>query len=175
MATSGQLLAVTFGGAATAIGGNTAGSASVSGGALVGINTVAFGYAFNGATFDALRTPTKLKTVTATAAGNTALWTPAAGKKFRLMRLIVMVTANASFAVAGLEEVTLQDSATDVGFGVSFFVPGAAGALVGEQNSGWLDLGNGFLSSTANNVLNVNLGTALATGEIRVFAVGTEE
>src|SRR5438105_5547002 len=47
------------------------------------------GFGFNGAFWDRLRTPNKFNHALATAAGNTAVWTPAAGKKFRLMRFAV--------------------------------------------------------------------------------------
>ena len=38
-----------------------------------------------------------------------------------------------------------------------------------------IDLGNGYLSTAANNVLQVNLSAALSAGKVRVTAVGTEE
>lgn len=136
-----------------------------------------YGLVYNGASFDRIRTPAIFKTAIATALGNTAVWTPAAGKKFRLMAYSIEVTSNASLAAGAVEEITLNDSGTAIGQGCSVFVPTAAGALIGniQASGGMRQLGNGFLSGAANNVLQVNLGTALATGEVRVNVIGTEE
>jgi len=123
----------------------------------------------------AQRTPNVFKTAVATALGDTAVWTPAAGKKFRLMRFLIQVTANAALAAGGLLEILLRDATTATGLAHSYFVPGAAGTVFGEQGGTWIDLGNGFLSAAANNVLNVNLSVALTAGEVRVVACGTEE
>lgn len=136
----------------------------------------AVNWLFNGSTYDRTRTPKVFKTATATAAGDTAVWTPASTKKFRLMGYAIYLTANASLAAGGLEEILLRDSTTATGLALSAFVPGAAGtAFTQDVESGVVTLGNGLLSATANNVLNVNLGTALATGEVRVVVWGTEE
>lgn len=133
-------------------------------------------YGWNGASEDRIRTPNIFKTAAVTAAGSTALWTPAAGKKFRLMRLFVMVSEDATQAGAGVETIRFLDAAAAIGVAFSPFVPAIAINFSGELfNSGWVDLGNGYLSSAANNVLNVDLGAALATGTVRAIAIGTEE
>ena len=124
----------------------------------------------------AVRNPTTFKTVQATASGNTALWTPTSGKKFRLMRLIIDFTANVSQSAGGVITLTFQDSTTGLPISFDVFVPTAAVTTTqGGYTSGWIDLGNGILSAAANNVLNVNLSAALATGNARVTACGTEE
>ena len=126
--------------------------------------------------WDGLRTPNKFFTVATAANGNTALWTPAAGKKFRLMRYRIDVTGNAAAAAAAVKTISLFDGAAGAtGQAVSVFVPGAALAGAALYTSGWIDLGNGYLSAAANNVLNVNLSTALTAGVVRVIACGTEE
>lgn len=133
-------------------------------------------YLFRGdGNWDKQRTPLTFKTATATASGNTAVWTPTSGKKFRLMGYIIYVTNDASLASAGDIDITFQDATTGLGFGFSLFVPSAAGTTIGQNDSKWISLGNGYLSGTANNVLNVNLSTALATGKVRITAIGTEE
>jgi hypothetical protein len=133
-------------------------------------------YGYTGSAQNRLRTPTVFKTTTATASGNTAVWTPTSGKKFRLMRFMITLTANVSLASAGLEEVTFQDATTGMPVGFSEYVPGTAVTTTpGGFTTGWIDLGNGILSASANNVLNINLGTTLATGECRVLVCGTEE
>lgn len=144
----------------------------------VGSNNPAgvFPFGFNGATWDRPRLPNVVKSAVATASGNTALWTPAASKKFRLMRVLIMVSGNAVQAAAGVLTIQLQDSATGMPVAVSPFVPAAAGTVMGADFvSGWIDLGNGILSAAANNVLNINLSAALTGGTVRAIAVGTEE
>lgn len=132
-------------------------------------------FAFNGTTWDKVRTCTTFKTATATASGNTALWTPASGKKFRLMRLYVTVSATNTIAAVTNEIITFQDGATamSIRFDASVGTTAAAGE---DFSSGWVDLGNGILSAAANNVLNLNLGTAVATGPgVTATVCGTEE
>ena len=132
--------------------------------------------ASNGATHDVLRTPTIFKSVSATASGNTTVWTPASTKKFRLMRYCVMVTDNATLAVAGVLTIKLQDSGTDLNQTHDLFVPSAALNTTGDLYvSPWIDLGNGILSATADNVLQINLSAALTAGNARVICCGVEE
>lgn len=133
-------------------------------------------YLWNGASWERGRTPNTFRTVAATALGNTALWTPAAGKKFRLMGVLVQVTNNAILAAGAVVTIALQDGAVALGVTFSVFIPTAAAASGPELfDSGWLTLGNGFLSAAANNVLNVNLSVALTGGTVRAIACGTEE
>ena len=127
------------------------------------------------AQWERARTPVIWKVVNATAAGNTALWTPTAGKKFRLMGCIVNVSGGVGLAAAGEEVIELRDSATVV-LRVAVRLPAAAGVVVGTDLIEQLDFpGNGYLSAAANNVLNVNLGTAVTAGNVVVNAWGTEE
>lgn len=116
------------------------------------------------------------KTAQASASGSTALWTPAASKKFRLQRYCVQVTGNAVRAAAGVVTISLLDAAADIAQDVDVWVPAAALNNAGLlYNSGWIDLGNGKLSAAANNVLNISLSAALTAGNVRVLACGTEE
>lgn len=135
-------------------------------------------YAYDGtANFDRVRYPKIFKTVVATTSGNTALWTPAAGKKFRLMRYLVSVPYNAASAAPGNLLVDLLDAAASIAQTHTLFIP-ATGQTTGGPpiyHSGWIDLGNGILSATANNVLNINLNAAFAAGVVRVLCCGTEE
>lgn len=133
-------------------------------------------YHFNGANWDRVRTPNVFKTATATASGDTAVWTPASGKKFRLLRYSIQITSDAAQAVGGAFDIILRDATTGLAFSFSSFVPGIAGSTFGNTNqTGWTDLGNGYVSSAANAVLNVNLSAALTSGKVRVVVVGTEE
>src|SRR5271157_379325 len=140
-----------------------------------------FGGAFSGTANTALqnwskaRTPTVFKRVSTAATGSTALWTPGAGNKFRLLRLYIQVTATAALAAAGDLTISLLDSATDIAMDFIVSIP-AAGLTAGDDFSQFIDLGTfGILSAAANNVLNVNLSAALTAGHVNVIAMGTEE
>ena len=131
---------------------------------------------YNGATTDMQRTPTVFKTTTTAASANTAVWTPAVGKKFRLMGYIIQVTAFAASATPAIE-ITFQDAAAVIlGVGTSLSVPVASATAGGVLlNTGQIQLGNGILSVAANNTLNINLNAALTAGLVRVTVWGTEE
>jgi len=119
------------------------------------------------------RTPAIFKTIVATAAGSTAVWTPAAGKKFRVMRVHMSITSNAAAAVAAVLLSRLLDGATFFGISDNNYIP-LAGVIQQHQNFTF-DLGNGYLSSAANNVLNIDLSFALTAGILNVTVAGTEE
>jgi hypothetical protein len=127
--------------------------------------------------FSRPRTPSVFKRVSTVAAGNTAIWTPGAGNKFRLLKYQIEVTANAALAVAGVLTISLFDGAAgDIAQDHQVFVPGAAGAAFGIDDFIDTDLGQfGILSSAANNVMNVNLSVALTAGTVNVIVMGTEE
>lgn len=134
-------------------------------------------YALNGASWDRVRTTNGAAHVAAaSASGNTAIWTPAAGKKFRLMFLHVQLGLDATLAAAGTLTVSVADSATNL-FSWEVDVDNAAlPAVAAPYISADLTLpGNGILSAAANNVLNCNLSAALTAGNVRVTALGTEE
>jgi hypothetical protein len=147
-------------------------------GAGDGVNSAiaAAQYVYNGTNTDRRRTPTTFKTATATASGDTALWTPTSGKKFRLMRFILQITADAATSGGADIDIILRDATTGLAAALTVFVPAAAGTTFGATvTTGWIDWGNGYLSTAANNVLNINLSAALTSGKVRAIAVGTEE
>jgi hypothetical protein len=120
------------------------------------------------------------KTGTANASGDSALWTPAAGKRFRLQRFIVQVPANVSLAARGVLTIKLRDGATDLNLTFDVFLGQTAPVETASSeqpnfDTGWIDLGEGILSAAANNVLNINLSAALSAGNVRVTCCGTEE
>lgn len=120
-------------------------------------------------TIERARTPTTFKTIQASAAGATAVWTPSSGKKFRLMGVVISVAA--SLASSGEEVIQIQDAATTISY---FSVP--LESTMAQTSPIVLSMkGNGYLSSAANNALNINLGTVLASGHVSIFAYGTEE
>ena len=166
----------------TAIDGQSNANASIpaDGGGGSG-PVITFPLVFNGSTWDRQRTPNKFNTasVAATATGNTAVWTPTSGKKFRLMKF--QVTAQGLAATAtGVVTVTFQDATTQINTGAyDVDVPAVANVTSGTDNvsGGWIDLGNGYLSAAANNVLNFNISAAGAgtVGTYRINVAGTEE
>ena len=124
----------------------------------------------------ALVNPNVFKTVTTVAAGATAIWTPAAGKKFTLMGYSLDVTGDATLTTAGHLEVTFLDGSTPIGVGESLYVPAVALNAFGGFQTPWMALGNtGYESLTAGNVLSINLSAALTAGELRVVAIGIEQ
>lgn len=126
--------------------------------------------------YDVVRGIAVFRAAAATASGSTALWAPAAGKRFRLMRYRIDITDDATLAAGGRLTVSLLDGAASTAQNLIAFVPAAALDTAGLlATTGWIDLGNGVLSAAANNVLNINLSAALTAGIVNVIACGTEE
>jgi hypothetical protein len=126
----------------------------------IGLGTVMYG--FNGANSDRQRLVAKAIDipVTAVVAGTpVTLWTPGAGKKFRLLGWAL------SLSVAG--SVILLDNAAGA------FIPGGRTPLM-AAGVGLVQppMPNGFLSAVANNVLKADVS---ASGNIQGFVYGTEE
>ena len=99
-------------------------------------------------------------------------------RRFRLLRAMFVLTAEAAQTTAGEITIKLQDGTTDTGISLPIYVPAAAiAAPIGEAwTSPWIDLGPlGYLSNANGNVLNVNLSAALTAGKIGVIVGGTEE
>ena len=126
--------------------------------------------------FSAVRIANIIKTsplITTVAA--TTIWTPSASRRFRLMGYRITLSANAAQAVAGIVTLTFNDNVTAIGLSEDIFVPSAAGTTIGLFSTPWTMLGNGYLSTTQANTLNVTLNTAITTGGARVICIGTEE
>lgn len=124
---------------------------------------------------EAVRTQNIFKTITATASGDTAVWTPTTGKKFRLMAYSIELTAEATLGGAADLDITFKDAASVVGIAASFYIPALAVTSIGFVGTGWRTLGNGILSAAINQVLNVNLSAAITAGKLRINVAGTEE
>ncbi|MGB8644038.1 MAG: hypothetical protein WCF84_02285 [Anaerolineae bacterium] len=113
--------------------------------------------AYNGATWDRLRIPNVFKDLNAAAIGTIAtVWTPTSGKKFRIMGGSISVSAAAS--------VLLEDNS---GGNTVFRTP----KLLADTPYSF-DLGNGFLSAAANNVLKA---TSSAAANVTGTLYGVEE
>lgn len=114
---------------------------------------------FNGQFWDRLRTPkvfTPLSAVVITS--ETTIWTPAAGKKFRLMGFCL-----AQGVATGA--VTLKDNTA--GTTILVIPQNTIGVFMLSP-----PMGNGILSAVANNVLTA---TGASTETLTGFVFGTEE
>ncbi len=117
--------------------------------------TFSYLYLFNGATWDRARTAVTFKSVNlAAATAETALWTPAAGKKFRLIRLCLTPGAAC--------DLTLNDGAG----GTTLMVLGATAAPL------ILDFSNGILAAANNNALTVVRSVSTT---LKGVVIGAEE
>lgn len=133
-------------------------------------------FGFNGSTYDRERYPEIFKSATATASGNTTVWTPTSGKRYQLLKVQFFATADATLNTGAVLTVKLQDNTTDIGVSVPVYVPTTGGTALGGWSSGAIDLGKyGKRSSAINTTLNVNISAALTAGSIGVMAFGTEE
>lgn len=139
-----------------------------------GVPVLAGGFGYNGATWDRARNPNVVKTVAATASGNTALWQPGSGNRWRLQRVKIDLSGDAAIDSGGVLTIELRDGSTAIGVTQSPYVPATGGTALGGWSSGWIDLGNGIQSSANNQDLNVNLSAALTAGTCRVVACGTQ-
>lgn len=113
---------------------------------------------YNGASWDRQRTPVIFKPLAAVSmTAEITIWTPAAGKKFRLMGYCLE-----SGTLGG--NVTLKDNTAGT---TILIVPfGAANGVINDS------FGNGILSAAANNVLTA-IGAATQT--LSGYVYGTEE
>jgi hypothetical protein len=129
-----------------------------------------FNAGYDGTAWDRIRVASVFKNIVATAAGNTAVWTPAAGTKFRLMGYTISVAG--ILAATAVQTIQLRDGATTV-------IDRRAATVTATTPTGdsqlAADFGQGQLSALANNVLNINLGSAMTGGGVYVNAWGTEE
>lgn len=129
--------------------------------------------------FQAYRIPQIFKTasVSAGTSGNSTVWTPTSGKKFRLMRFDLS-GSNLSAAAATVVTLSFQDNTTGLAPTYDVLLPATVNTVSGTTAiTNWIDLGNGILSAAANNVLNLNVSSAPAgaAGTYRVNVCGTEE
>lgn len=116
-------------------------------------------YNYNGASWDRQRTPVVFKILNAVViTSETTIWTPTAGKKFRLMGY-VLTQGVATGAVI------LKDNTA--GATIYIIPPNTIGVVIPQAN-----LGNGILSAAANNVLTA---TGASTETLTGVVFGTEE
>lgn len=118
-----------------------------------------FNYGVNGSTWDRIRLPNVFKSLSSVLiTSETTIWTPAGGKKFRLMGFVLT-----QGVVTGA--VTLKDNTA--GSTILIIPPNTVGVFMLSPR-----MGNGILSAAANNVLTA---TGVATETLTGFVFGTEE
>lgn len=123
------------------------------------------------------RTANVFNTAQVSASGDTAVWTPSASTlKFRLMGGVLTIPPNVNRAAGGVITATFRDGTTDLKVTFDIFVPTTAVTTGNGATVIPFTLpGNGILSATANNKLNLNLSAAITTAAIRATVWGTEE
>lgn len=144
-------------------------------GALV---TLGYGLKFNGSGWDRSRTPAHwtYNLVAPAVAPGTAIWTPAAGKKIRLMGFDLAIPTSMTMAVAQEVTFALTDGAGGPvvwGTRIALNTVVAYGPPLLEKTIRYN--GNGYLSAAANNALCLYATVAPNAGNVLVNVWGTEE
>lgn len=125
-------------------------------------------------TLDVLRRGKLLKGASLSASGNTAIHTPASGKKARILRGLVQIGGDAYLSAAGVETISIKDSGTAIpGLTWNVYLPDAP--INGAYPPIPFELDQGYLSAAANNVINGSLSAALASGTVQIALVDSEE
>jgi len=140
----------------------------------IGLATRGFQYLYDPvlATWDRQRNVTTFKTLIDNTANNATVWTPAGGKKYRVMGGIISLSKDA--ACAGSFQVGLTDSAG--GQWLVIQISHAALVATGQVMVVPFQIpGNGYLSPTAGNLLQATCSGALTAGSMGVTVWGTEE
>lgn len=128
----------------------------------------------NPSSFDSRYSPVIVNNLVMTT-GTAVIWTPAAGKKFRLLGYSFAVTGESIMAVAGELSVSFVDGATAIPPLEKFYIPAVALNKFGADRTSLNHLGNGYLSGAINNALSVKLVGTLTAGNVIINVMGTEE
>jgi hypothetical protein len=122
--------------------------------------------------YESVRTPTIFRHALCTTAAATAVWDPAAGKKFRIMGYVIC--PDAGLLAAGAQLITFLDQAAAITIAHQTYLPIAAS--IAHQVPIVVALpGNGYLSTAADNILNVTMTSNVTAGAVSIFVYGTEE
>lgn len=119
--------------------------------------------------YEAQRTMTWTVVSNPSAGGNSAVFTPTAGKKFRLLGFDVHIAKNTTTA-AGSTIFFRDGAATEF-----LRIVRLDTAVSGDLHWSVRLPGNGYLSTAADNVLNVTLTSAITAGNMDMTVYGTEE
>lgn len=122
-----------------------------------------------------LRVPTIIKADGSNGSTNMNIWTPSAGKRFRLMRYLLYTTGNFSHSTAQYVNVEFMDGG---GAGSTFLrhLLWAPAAPTNQPfSTGWIDLGQGYLSAAPGNPLYYLVNPSVPAGYVFFVLAGTEE
>lgn len=124
---------------------------------------------------EAQRTPTVFKYGNlTTGAMSMTVWTPVAGKKFRLLGYTLDISND--IAEAALDTAVLVRDGGNIIFDHACTIPAVSIATVAGGKSIIVVLnGNGYLSTVINQTITVTVGANLTAGRITMTAWGTEE
>lgn len=130
-----------------------------------------------GANLEAVRTPTVFIAGNANAIGNTVIWATGATERFRILKLKVFISGNATLAAAGAFSVNFFDGGTNLStvLGVlNMYLANAAapGAIIDFE---FPMHQNGYTSLVIGNDLAITLSANLATGFVHWFIAGCLE
>jgi hypothetical protein len=162
----------------TYVGGRTSGSDSAINPNQTAIPAVGYTHGYTGgasSVWSRVRVPNVVKSGIFSNSGNNALWTPTSGLKFRLMRYKLSVSNLATHATGSDIVFQFNDANGSTGVVEFCYVPTTSALALGTWSTGWVDLGNGYVSTTVNNVLNLNLNTSFVNGQVRAIVCGVEE
>jgi hypothetical protein len=126
-------------------------------------------------TIEPIKTPTIWRLQNIVNAGDTVVWTPAAGKRFRWMGGSISVPGRTTLAAAGFETIAFHDGAGAINISYDIALPAAVAAIPLNWSETFNFPGNGYISTAINNPLIVNLSAACTAGYIHVNVWGTEE
>jgi hypothetical protein len=140
--------------------------------------TLALQTVLNGGNYEIVRTP-KIFRASGCAAGNSGafIWTPAQGKRFRLMGAVISIGAGAVTSANPTIVVLYDNVAATPNQLFTVTINAAAVAYTFTQPYvAYFQLpANGYLSLAANNSLILNVVQVMTTGNIDCTAWGTEE
>jgi hypothetical protein len=109
------------------------------------------------------RTPAIFRSASGSSGLNT-IWTPASAKKFRLMRYKIEAESDMHVTAATTVTLSLLDGGVGMGFQHLVYIPTTGGtALNGYWESDWIDLGNGYVSAAANNIMQLGISGPLSS------------
>ncbi len=111
------------------------------------------------------------------ASGSTSLdiWTPGTGNKFRLMGFTLSISGGATQGTAGDLQIFLKDGTATIP-GCSWYTyVGTSAVSFDTVLVPTILLCGGYLSSATNNILSLNLGSALTGGHVNITVFGLEE
>jgi hypothetical protein len=161
--------------------GNNAANGGVNAGvgSLTNSYQATFPYLFNGTSWDRQRTPNLFRggQINSTNAGAVNIWQPQVGKKAQMLRYQVEVSGSATLGSAGDANIAFafgngiitantQGIDNTPTYNHTVYIPSTAADSLGSYCSGWIDLGNGLISSVANQPLYVGLQLPQSTSAV---------